>query len=644
MKYMFLDIETYCERDLKECGVYPYAADPSFEILLFGYSFDGSEVNVIDLAQGEKLPNDVLEAITSPDVIKIAHNALFERVCLSSYLGMPVGTYLPPEQWRCSMVASAYLGLPLSLDMLSTVLNLKNAKMKEGKELIRYFCLPCKPTKSNGMRTRNKPQDSPEKWATFALYNKYDVLAEIEILSRIKAFPMPDFLWQEWFLDQRINDRGVLIDTEFVKSAIAIDEIVSNELQTKLKDITKLENPGSVLQLKGWLLENGLAIDSLGKKDVAKLIDESDNPLIKEVLRLRLMTSKTSIKKYQAMINAQCSDERARGCFQFAGGHTLRWSGRLIQFQNMRQNHIADLDGARALVKERNVEALEMLYDDIPELLAMLIRTAIIPKKECKFIVADYSAIECRVVAYIAKEEWVLDAFRNNEDIYSSVASKMMGRVITKKTDPDARQRGKQATLSCGYGGSVGALKAMGALDFMKEEELEPLVKSWRTANPHIVKLWYDLEKAAVIAINNKTSAETHGLKYTYKSGLLFLRLPSGRDMCYVRPKVSTDDYGRNKITYESLDATHHWMRTDTFSGKLTENAVQAFARDVLANSMTNLKNYDIVMSIHDELVIECPMDTSLEFICNEMGKSPKWCSDLPLRADGYECMYYKKD
>lgn len=644
MRTLEIDIETYCERELKECGVYAYASDPSFEVLLFAYSFDEGEVYVVDIAQGECIPSEVLDALTDSNTVKIAHNAMFERVCLSAYLGYPLGEYLPPEQWRCSMVACAYLGLPLSLDMLSKVLELKDSKMKEGKDLIRYFCVPCKPNKANGMRTRNRPSDNPQKWATFVLYNKFDVLAEIEIIKRIKAYPMPQFLWEEWYQDQRINDRGVLVDLEFAKSAIAIDEVISTRLQNKLKSLTNLENPGSVVQLKSWLERQGVLVDSLGKKDVVKLIDITKSPLIKEVLRLRLMTSKTSIKKYQAMLNATCKDGRARGCFQFAGGHTLRWSGRLIQFQNLRQNHIVDLDGARALVKERNIEALEMLYDDIPELLAMLIRTAIIPKSGCKFIVADYSAIECRVVAYLAKEQWVLDAFNNNEDIYSSVASRMLGRIVTKKTDPDARQRGKQATLSCSYGGSVGALKAMGALDFMKEEELEPLVRSWRNANPNIVKLWYDLEKAAAYAIKNRTTASTHGLTYTYRSGILFLRLPSGRDMCYVKPRVAMDEYNHPKITYESLDATHHWVRTDTFSGKLTENAVQAFARDVLANSIMNLKEFDIVMSIHDELVIECPMDTSLEYICTEMGKSPSWCSDLPLRADGYECSYYKKD
>lgn len=643
MRTLEIDIETYCEKDLKECGVYVYASDPSFEILLFGYAFDEGEVQVVDLASGEQLPNEVLCALTDKNVTKIAHNALFERVCLSSYLGYPVGTYLPPEQWKCSMVAASYLGLPLSLDMLSKVLNLKDAKMKEGKELVRYFCLPCRPTKTNGYRTRNKASDSPQKWATFALYNKYDVLAEIEVLRKIRAFPMPDFLWEQWYQDQRINDRGALVDLEFVRSAIFIDEIIGKELQDRLKELTKLENPGSVVQLKSWLEEQGIFIDSLGKKEVAKLINETKSPLIKEVLKLRLMTSKTSIKKYQAMLNAACSDGRARGCFQFAGSHTLRWSGRLIQFQNMRQNHIADIEGARELVKSRNVTALEMLYDDIPELLAMLIRTAIIPKPGCKFIVADYSAIECRVVAYIAGEEWVLNTFKNNGDIYAATASKMFHKEVTKKTDPDARQRGKQATLSCSYGGAVGALKKMGALDFMKENELEPLVKAWRSTNPNIVKLWGDLEKAATYAIKNKSSAGTHGLTYTYKKGILFLRLPSGRDMCYVKPRVDDTGFDSN-ITYESLDQTRHWVRVETFSGKLTENVVQAFARDVLANSIMNLKEYNIVMHIHDELVIECPMDTSLEYICSEMGRSPDWCKNLPLRADGYECMFYKKD
>ncbi len=644
MKELHIDLETYCEKDLKECGVYVYASDPSFEILLFGYSFDEEDVKVIDLAQGEKIPDEVLNALTDPGVIKIAHNAMFERVCLSNYLGYSITNYLPPEQWKDSMIASAYLGLPLSLDMLSKVLKLTDKKMKEGKDLIRYFCVPCKPTKSNGMRTRNKPSDSPEKWATFKLYNKYDVLAEKEILAKIRRFPMPDFLWSQWHLDQRINDRGALVDLEFVKSAIAIDEMVSQELEARLKKLTGLDNPGSVVQLKGWLEEKGVYVDSLGKKDVAKLINESKNSLIKEVLRLRLMTSKTSIKKYQAMINAACSDNRCRGCFQFAGGHTLRWSGRLIQFQNMRQNHIVDLEGARELVKTRNLEALEMLYDDIPELLAMLIRTAIIPKPGCKFVVADYSAIECRVVAYLAGEEWVLDTFRNKGDIYSATAEKMYHKPVSKKTDPDARQRGKQATLSCSYGGSVGALRSMGALDFMKEEELQPLVDMWRSSNPKIVKLWYDLEKAARFAIENKTYAKSHGLTYTYKSGILFLTLPSGRDMCYVKPSIRPNEYGGGQITYESLDSTHHWVRTETFHGKLTENAVQAFARDVLAEAMMRLKDYDIVMHIHDEIVVECPMDTKVDFICDEMGKTPDWCEGLPLVADGYECMFYKKD
>jgi len=643
MKNLFIDIECYCERLLSDCGVYVYASDPSFEILLFGYSVDEGDVRVIDLAQGEKIPDEVFKALTDPSVTKIAHNANFERVCLSSFLGYPVGKYLPPEEWKCSMVAASYLGLPLSLEMLSKVLKLENAKMKEGKELIRYFCLPCKPTKSNSMRTRNRPIHNPEKWSKFVLYNKFDVLAELEIIKKIRPFPMPDFLWEEWYLDQRINDRGALVDLEFVKSAIAIDEIVSKELLERLKDLTKLENPNSVIQLKNWLESKGVNVTSLAKKDTMKLMSETESDLVKEALKLRLMTSKTSIRKYQAMFNAACSDGRARGCFQFAGSHTLRWSGRLIQFQNMRQNHIADIEGARALVKERNIEALEILYDDIPELLAMLIRTAIVPKEGCKFIVADFSAIECRVVAYIAGEEWVLDTFKENGDIYSATASKMFHKPVSKKSDPDARQRGKQATLSCSYGGSVGALRKMGALEFMKEEELAPLVKAWRETNPHIVRLWKDIEKAAKYAIKNKGSASTHGLTYAYRKGILFARLPSGRDMCYARPRVESDGQ-EERITYESLDITHHWARVDTFAGKLTENIVQAFARDVLASSMMRLRDYDIVMHIHDEVVIECPLGTSLGFLCGEMGKSPSWCADLPLRADGYECMFYRKD
>ncbi len=638
-----IDIETYCDLDLKEVGVYKYASDPSFEVILFGYSLDGGEVYVVDLLSGERIPEEILSYLRDDTVIKIAHNAAFERVCLSSYLGMPLGEYLPPEQWRCSMVASSYLGLPLSLAQLSKVLNLEDKKMSEGASLIRLFCQPIKPTKSNGMRCRNFPSDLPEKWAIFKLYNKFDVLAEQEIMTKIRRFFMPESLWQEWAVDQRINDRGVLIDIEFVKSAIAIDEIVSSELRDRLKSITKLENPGSVSQLKSWLERQGVFVDSLGKKDVKKLANSGVSPMIQEVLRLRLMTSKTSIKKYQAMLNVACSDNRARGCFQFAGGHTLRWSGRLIQLQNLKQNHLKGLANVRHLVKTRNLDLLRFLYDDIPDTLSQLARTAFIPMEGHKFIVADFSAIECRVVSYIAGEEWVLNVFKNHGDIYSATAEKMYHRPVSKETDPDARQRGKQATLSCGYGGSVGALKAMGALDFMKEEELQPLVDMWRSSNPKIVKLWKDLEKAAVYAIKNKSTATTHGLTYTYKSGILFLRLPSGRDMCYVKPRVDFDGLGY-KITYESLDDTHHWSRVDTFSGKLTENAVQAYARDILAASMMRLKDYRIVMHIHDELVIECPKEMDVEFICREMGKSPDWCSDLPLSAAGYEGDFYFKD
>lgn len=644
---LFIDIETFSSVDLSKCGVYKYAESSDFEILLFGYSVDGAEVEVVDLAGGEIIPPAILDALTDDSVTKYSFNAMFERVCLSRYLKLPDGTYLNPNSWRCHMVWSAYLGLPLSLKDVGKILKLKDQKMDEGKELIKFFCSPCSPTKTNGGRTRNLPCHAPSKWSVFKSYNKRDVEVEIEIHNRLTKYPVPDFVWDEYHLDQVINDRGINLDMTLVNNAISIDEEIRENLLNAMQDLTALDNPNSVVQLKTWFAKCGIDVDDLGKKSVAKLKDNIKNSEILEVISLRQQLSKSSVKKYLAMKNARCEDNRAHGMFQFYGANRSgRFSGRLIQLQNLPQNHLPDLDIARELVKQRNVDALKMLYEDVPSTLSELIRTAFIPKEGYKFIVSDFSAIEARVIAWFSKEEWRIDAFANGADIYCQSASAMFGVPVEKHgVNGHLRQKGKVAELACGYGGGVGALTAMGALDMgIKESELQSIVTAWRKASPKIVEFWWSVDRASKKAIEEKTTTNTHGLVFEYRSGMLFITLPSGRKLAYVKPRIETNKYGTESITYEGIGATKKWERIETYGPKLVENIVQATARDILCYAMKTLKDYRIVAHVHDELIIEVPKDETVEHISGLMSTSPEWCRDLVLNADGYECEFYKKD
>ena len=644
MHNLIIDLETYSSTDISKSGVYRYAEDKEFEILLFGYSIDFNETKVIDLKSGEKIPEEVIEAIKSDDVLKWAHNASFERVCLSRYLRLPTQTYLDPSSWRCSMVYASLLGLPKALKDIGVVLELDKQKLDEGKDLIRYFSLPCKATKSNKMRTRNLPIHDISKWTLFKEYNKRDVDSEVEIIKRLSAIKVPDFIWREYSESEMINDRGVLIDKYLVSNAIDIAAKTNENLLNSLQNLTNLSNPNSVTQLKKWLIEQGLEVEDLGKKNVEGLIKSTTNHLISSALALRLQTSKSSIKKYEAMEKCKLSDQRIRGMFQFYGAsRTGRFASKFVQLQNLRQNHLSALEGAREIAKNGDIEALNILYDDIPDVLSQLIRTAFIPKKKHKFIVADFSAIEARVLAWYAGETWVLDAFKNGEDIYCATASKMYGVPVVKHgINGDLRQKGKQANLACGYGGSIGALKAMGALDAgLKEEELQELVDSWRRANPHIVKFWWDIDKAIRTVIKEHKEVSLYRLSIYFDKGVLFIKLPSGRTLAYIRPRISDIN---GDITYEGIGNTKKWERIDSYGPKFVENIVQATARDILCNSIHNLKAYDIVMHIHDEVVIEASLDTKLEEVTSLMSKSPSWASDLLLRADGYECNFYQKD
>lgn len=769
MKELHIDIETYSSVDLGKCGVYKYTESPDFEILLFGYSVDGGEVRVVDIACGEKLPKEIVSALEDETVTKLAHNASFERVCLSRFLGYPTGDYLNPEEWKCTMVWSAYMGLPLSLAGVGAVLGLDKQKMSEGKDLIRYFCVPCAPTKANGGRTRNLPTDAPEKWETFKRYNVRDVEVEMQIQQKLERFPVPDSIWEEYAIDQEINDRGVRIDGVLVKNAIEMDAKIKDELKSKMQELTALENPNSVAQLSGWLADNGVETDSLGKKQVKALMDEV--PVnIQDVLRLRQQLAKSSVKKYQAMDNAVCSDGRARGMFMFYGAsRTGRFSGRMIQMQNLPQNHLPDLAEARALVRQGNLEAVKMLYEDVPDTLSQLIRTAFIPREDARFYVADFSAIEARVLSWLAGEQWRMEVFASGGDIYCATASRMFGvPVIKHGENGDLRQKGKQAELSCiaegsliltdrglipieevklgdrvwdgeewvahdgviyrgerevityegltatpdhpvwiegksepvyfgvaaacgahlvqtgddkesgspggfrskaqvydirnagrhhrftvsghlvhncGYGGSVGALKAMGALELgMKEEELKPLVDSWRTANPNIVRLWGEIERAAIKVIKTKEPVQVKCLRFTYQSGFMFIALPSGRKLAYVKPRLGENQFGGTSITYEGVGGTKKWERLESFGGKLTENVIQAISRDILCYAMRTLRSCSIVMHVHDELIIEADPKVSLDAICEQMGRTPPWTPGLVLRADGFTSEFYKKD
>ncbi len=658
MENLSVDLETFSSVDLKKCGVYKYAESDNFEILLFGYSVDGSEVQVVDLAQGETIPEVVLSALTDETVTKWAFNAQFERVCLSRYLrdkGINVNPsqtvkseslFLNPRSWHCTMIWSATLGLPMSLENVGTVLGLDKQKLTEGKNLIKYFCLPCNPTKVNGGRTRNKYFHDKEKWELFKSYNKRDVEVEMSIQEKLSRFPVPDFLWQEFYLDQTINDRGIEIDPLFVKSAIKLDQEVKTHLMSELKHITGLENPNSVLQMRSWLKEHGLEMESLGKKEVAKELKTVGKELA-EVLQLRQQLAKSSVKKYTAMKNAACMDDRERGMFRFYGANrTGRFAGRLVQLQNLPQNHLPDLAEARSLVKQGNVEALEMLYEDIPDTLSQLIRTSFIPRTGFKFIVADFSAIEARVLAWLAGEKWRMRVFAEGKDIYCSSASQMFGVPVEKHgVNGHLRQKGKIAELALGYGGSVGALKAMGALDMgLTEEELQPLVDAWRSSNPMVTTLWWDVDRAVKQCVHEHASVRTHNIVFTYKSGFLIIKLPSKRCLYYVKPRVEENKYGGESVTYEGVGSTKKWERLESYGPKFVENITQAIARDILLYAMQTLKEYRIVAHVHDEAIIETNKSVSVQSVCELMGRTPPWAEGLLLRADGYECEFYKKD
>lgn len=632
--------------DLSKCGVYKYTSSPAFEILLFGYSVDDGDVRVVDLACGEKIPADILAALEDENVVKWAYNAQFERICLSRFLGYPVGSYLDPSSWHCSMVWAATLGLPMSLENVGAVLGLEKQKLTEGKELIRYFCVPCKPTKANGGRVRNLPEHDMEKWQRFKAYNLRDVEAEMQIQQRLAKFPAPDFVWEEYRQDQEINDRGIGVDMDMVRQAIAMDGRSKAELSAAMRELTELDNPNSVQQMKQWLAQNGLETDSLDKKAVAGLLKEAPE-LLKIVLELRQQLAKSSVKKYQAMENAVCADSRAHGMFAFYGANrTGRFSGRIIQLQNLPQNHIPDLAQARGLVKCGDYDALSMLYEDIPDTLSQLIRTAFVPQGGRKFIVADFSAIEARVVAWLSGEKWVSDVFEKGGDIYCETASRMFRCKVEKHGEnAELRQKGKQAVLSCSYGGSSGALKAMGALEAgMTEDELQPLVDSWRASNPNIVSFWWAVDHAVKECIKKRMPTETHGIRFDYQSGMLFITLFSGRRLAYVKPRIGENRFGGESVTYMGVGSTKKWERLESYGPKFVENIVQATARDILCYAMQTLKNCAIVAHVHDEVIIEADKRMPVEAVCEQMGRTPPWAEGLLLRADGYSCSFYQKD
>ena len=646
MKILSIDIETYSDQPLAKTGVYRYVESPDFEILLFSYSADGGPVQLVDLACGEQIPADIVAALEDDSVTKWAFNANFERICLSRHLGYPTGDYLEPDSWKCSMVWAATMGLPLSLEGVGSVLGLEKQKLTEGKDLIKYFCQPCAPTKSNGQRTRNLPAHAPDKWLAFKKYNIRDVEAEMSIQARLAKYPVPDSVWDEYHIDQEINDRGVALDMELVQQAIQMDGRSRSELTQAMKELTALENPNSVQQMKQWLSDNGMETDTLGKKAVAEMLKTAP-PELQKVLTLRQQLAKSSVKKYQAMETAVCADGRARGMFQFYGANrTGRWAGRIIQMQNLPQNHLVDLAEARGLVHCGDFDALEMLYEDVPDTLSQLIRTAFVPRADAKLIVADFSAIEARVIARLAGEEWRQKVFAEGKDIYCASASQMFGVPVEKHgINGHLRQKGKIAELALGYGGSVGALKAMGALEMgLSEEELPPLVDAWRQANPNITKLWWDVDRAAMEAVRYKHTNKTHGIEFSCKSGMLFITLPSGRQLSYVKPKVGTNKFGGDCITYEGVGGTKKWERLDSYGPKFVENIVQATGRDILCYAMNTLRCCSIVMHIHDEVVIEADRRMSLQAVCDQMGRTPPWAVGLLLRADGYETDFYKKD
>lgn len=646
MKNLEIDIETFSSANLAKSGVYRYVEAPDFEILLFGYSVDGGEVKVIDLASGETLPKEIHDALGDESVTKWAFNAQFERICLSRFLGYPTGEYLDLEGWKCSMVWSAYMGLPLSLEGVGAVLGLEKQKLTEGKDLIRYFCVPCSPTKTNGGRTRNLPEHDMEKWDRFKAYNIRDVEAEMQIQERLVKFPVPDSVWEEYHLDQEINDRGILVDMPFVEQCIEIDRVSRDSLTAAMQALTKLDNPNSVVQMKGWLADNGLETDTLGKKAVAALMKDAPDHLA-EVLALRQQLAKSSVKKYQAMQNSVCADNRVRGMFQFYGANrTGRFAGRLVQLQNLPQNHMSDLAEARDLVRCGDYDALDLLYDDIPDTLSQLIRTAFIPPENKNFIVADFSAIEARVIAWFAGEAWRSEVFKSGGDIYCASASQMFGVPVEKHgINGHLRQKGKIAELALGYGGSVGALKAMGALEMgLTEEELPDLVSAWRQSNPNIVRFWWDVDSAVKKAIKEKTTQSIHGISFCCRSGMLFIQLPSGRVLSYVKPRMGENKFGGESVTYEGVGGTKKWERLESYGPKFVENIVQATSRDILMYAMRTLQCCSIVAHVHDEVIIEADPRMSLSAVCEQIARVPAWAEGLLLRADGYICDFYKKD
>ena len=644
MRNISLDIETYSSTELAKCGVYKYAEAPDFEILLLSYSMDGGPVMTVDIACGELFPPEVQVALLDEAVMKWAFNAQFERICLSRHLGQ----WLTPTAWRCTMVWSAYMGLPLSLEGAGAVLGLEKQKLKEGKELIRFFSVPCKPTQANGGRSRNRPADAPEKWLQFKTYNARDVETELAIQARLQNFPVPAEEWQNYILDQTINDRGIGLDLDLVREAIRCDERARADLMAAMQTLTEMENPNSVAQMKVWLAENGLETDTLGKAAVKELIKSAPEPL-RQVLELRQSLAKSSVKKYTAMDSAICEDGRARGLLQFYGANrTGRWAGRLIQVQNLPQNHLPDLTQARSLVKSGNFAALEMLYDSVPAVLSELIRTAFVPRSGRQFLVADFSAIEARVIAWLAGEAWRNEVFASHGKIYEASASQMFHIPIEEITKGSPiRQKGKIAELALGYGGSVGALKAMGAIEMgVAEEELRPLVTAWRTANPSIVRLWWEVDQAAMTAVKDRTTTSTHGIRFSCRSGMFFITLPSGRQLSYVKPRIGENRFGSECVTYEGVGATKRWERIETYGPKLVENIVQAISRDILCYAMRRLasEGFSIVMSVHDEVVLEVASEASLTTVCQLMAETPPWAKELLLRADGFVCPFYKKD
>lgn len=646
MKTINIDIETFSSINISKSGAYKYVESEDFEVLLFAYSIDGGKTEIVDIANGEELSEEIIQALLDDNIIKWAFNAPFERICLSRFLKLPKGTYLNPKSWRCTMIWSAYMGLPFSLEGVGKVLGLEKQKLIEGKDLIKYFCVPCTPTKSNGFRNRNFPYHDKIKWEAFKTYNIRDVDTEKEIQCKLMKFLVPDFIWKEYNLDQEINDRGIRVDLDFVNRVIALDDKVRTKLMSELKILTELENPNSVVQLKCWLSEQGVETESLDKKSVKELVKVTKGEVSK-ALALRMQLSKSSIKKYQAMKDVACEDNRCRGMFQFLGANrTGRFSGRNVQLQNLPRNTMKELFEVRSIIKNRDGDILELLYDNVPDILSQLIRTAFVPKENMKFYVADFSSIEARVIAWLAGETWREELFKKDGDIYCMSASYMFGVPVVKHgINGELRQKGKIAELACGYGGSVGALTAMGALDMgLKEDELKPLVLSWREANQNIVALWWAVDKAIKDAIVMKGLTRTHGIEFECRSGLLRITLPSGRKLTYIKPKIEINKFGSESVTYEGVGVAKKWERIESYGPKFVENIVQAISRDILMYALQNLSDYNIVAHVHDEIIIEAPENTKLEDICETMSRVPYWAKGLILTADGYTCDFYMKD